>query len=317
MGLMFVQRKRLETRARFLTAVIALGLVGDASAESTDAHWYVPSYELGVVSSAIPLGAGIDAQGTGIRLTEQSGWITMFTVGAPVAALMYMTVQDQEVVGVRKVYAGSDGITKTTECSGEGSGRRCSEVTYRSERRLVDIQVDTKPLPPEVVAEQYRVRNAALEKLFLRPMHFDITYFPNRDDGSIHGGRATWYPVSLQLGPLLQVAVGYNYTRLTADVEMSGTTVSRTVRAHAIPVRLVIKPTLWMYATAEVSPNLLGLGESRMGENRSSSARADLTLKVPRSVPILHRLYGRTGVERRGLASGGTWGLHIEAGLSF
>lgn len=292
-----------------------------ARAELPAWHWYVPHYELGFTSSsgAVSFG-GAGASGYGIRLVEHGGFITPATVGAPIAAFMALTVKDREVTGIRKVYTGDDSIRTQTVMEGSVAGTQTTkEITTRNERRLVDIQVESKPLPPEVVAQQVRDRDIALGKITNRLMHFDLTYFPNRNDGSLHGARVSWYPISIQPSRYVQVALGYHYSKLRAEVAVDMEPADRrTHRAHAIPLRLIIKPALWMYASAELRPNLLGLTDDSTREDRSSSTRADLTIKVPRVVPWLHRLYLRGGVERTGLGGdGGGWGTNLEAGLAF
>jgi hypothetical protein len=292
-----------------------------ARAEIPAWHWYMSHYELGVTASsgAVSFG-GTGVSGYGIRLVEHSGFVTPVTIGAPITALLMMTVTDKEVTGIRKVYAGDDSIRTQTVTEGSVSGTQSTkEVTTRNERRLVDIQVESRPLPLAEVAKQEAERLDAVGRIFKNLlMHFDLTYFPNRNDGSLHGTRVTWYPVSVQPSRYFQLALGYNYTKLRADAVVDMQPMAEwTHRAHAVPARLIIKPALWIYASAEVRLNLLGFKDGRANEDRSSSARADLTVKIPRVVPWLHRLYVRGGFERNRLTSGGAWGTNLEAGLAF
>lgn len=326
----------LHRGMRTLRAWVAVGLVAVAAALASapnsvaaSPYWRAPFYELGLAQTdgGLTLADGTALRGTGIRLFEHSGLITPLTIGLPYAILRGMTIQERKVTGVTKVYSGQDRIEQRTKCEGVGRDRTCTDYVVQERRQLTDIIVHSVPLPPEVVAAQYAAANREFVGILGLSAHFDLTYFPNRDDGSLHGTRVAWYLLTWRPGnKLFELATGYQYERLRAETEDgSGVATKYVRRAHAIPIMLTLRPAPWIYGTVEFAGNILQAKDLFKGvdvdapgaEDHRSTARASLTLGIPRRVPWLHRIYVRGGVERSLWRRGDGWGTFLEGGLRF
>jgi len=305
-----------------------LALAGMPRPSTASPYWRAPFYELGLAqtSGGLTLSDGTALHGTGVRLFEHSGLITPLSIGLPFAILRGMTIKERQVTGVTKVYSGQDRMEQGTKCEGVGRDRSCTDYAIVEHRRVTDIIVHSVPLPPEVVAAQYAAADRELGGILGLSAHFDLTYFPNRDDGSLHGTRVIWYPVTWRPGKIFELATGYHYERLRAQVpDREGVPSSYARRAHAIPIMLTLRPAPWIYGCVEFAGNVLQATDLAKGidadapgaEDHRSTVRVTLTLGIPRRVPWLHRLYVRGGLERSLWRRGDGWGTFFEGGLRF
>lgn len=243
------------------------------------------------------------AGGAGLRLTETNGMITkgvlLTTVGL--------------ALGVFTSPAG--GSAKVEFIDREGTREKTDSLYPAYERvRVRGIKITATPPSPEAVAA-WEAGNAEVTGLLaMFPMHTDLVYYPQRDDGTLHGYAVSSYLIAAPLGRYVELATGYYFQRLTAArPAMDGVgTVTRTHRGRGIPVRLTVQPASWLAVHGELFFNMLAYDDEASGE-RTHGARVSGSF----ALPMMQRVFGRVGVERNRLGREGGWGSTVDVGLRF
>ncbi len=278
-----------------------------ASAEPLGANYFQEThYDVGLRSVDVSI-QGVSASGFGVHVTEQNGLIGR--------AILFIPT----LIGLIQL-GGDEKVTSTVEERDVNVDHVDSRgnVQYTTKRRVKVWTWSVRSLTPEERAQRDRNAQQQLEsyqRLAKHPMHFDLLYLPNRDNGQVHGVRGSFLPLALGIGKHVELATGYTGARMVIDRRGSAGETMRPAkfRMRGMPLRLGVAPARWLVFTGELNVNILGFTRDDDEADYRSTAR--LTAAV--SIPGVDRIFAKIGAERVGLGSGGVWHTFFEGGMRF
>lgn len=291
---------RLVYARRMRVVVAVLVLVLATSSAHAQSYFEETHYDIGIASlSGVSFG-GASASGTAFHITEHNGLVSRMILAIPFFLAGIQVGGDQKMAG---------GITHGTEdydvVEVDSHGVERSRETRTRETTSFNFSVVERT--PEEKVGQARTREALSQEYALiavHPMHFELRYLPERDDGHVHGIDAAIYPIAIGIGRHLEIAAGVSGSRMKIDVSEPDGMRTALHRSHAIPVRIGIAATRWLVLTAELHNNFL----SAYGSTFRGTAAI--------SLPHVERFYAKVGGERIGLANG-VWSTFVEGGMRF
>jgi hypothetical protein len=280
-------------------AILALILGCATTRFASQPYYQQTQVDVGITRSVdtVSYAGTSSASGTGLRLTENNGLITKSILTSAVIFLMELSE------GASRTKSSSSYSTEERargyECRSTAGGRQCVATGWQSVTTR-NVTVTVRPRTPEEQAAHEANLKSTGGLLAVIPMHTDIAYYPQRDNGDLWGYSASSYFIAVPATRFLELASGYYFQRFTARVvdETSGMQVTRKHRGRGIHGELFL--------------NQLAFDEKATGE-RTHGARLSAAI----ALPWMQRLYARLGIERNRLGEDGAWGTTVEIGARF
>lgn len=308
-----MRRSNGGLRRTCLFVVAAVGSACATTQRTSQPYFQQTQVDVGLsfASHAVSFDGAEAADGVGFHFYEANGALTK-TVIATWLAFLIDSSDRAGRTSTESSYSTSTEAYGVT-CQNVVTRTNCAAAGYRSVTTR-NVTVNVRPRSPEEQAAYEQAQEAAGTFLDVIPMHTDITYYPDRENGELSGYNVTSYFLALPLHRFFELATGYYWQRLRANVVDTTTMVeeTRTHRGKGVPVRLTFQPTSFFALQGEVFLNRLVLDEDVRAET-SHGVRFSSSL----AVPWMQRLYVRGGVERNRLGSDGTWGSTFEVGARF
>jgi len=186
---------------------------------------------------------------------------------------------------------------------GDGWERTTTTTTYYSEEEMRQKR--------EAAAE-------ATASILSFPFTMELIYFPQRDDGKLHGWQWSWYAVDWPRRSPLRFETGFHWDRLGGRIDDpagSGVPVEVSYRSLGIPLKLTYRPVEWVQADVEWRWSIFYRGDVPEHHNRNQMVRGSLTVMLPFRFPLVDMVYGRATAQSNNVTDPGKVGFMLELGV--
>jgi hypothetical protein len=145
----------------------------------------------------------------------------------------------------------------------------------------------------------------------------ELIYFPQQDDGSLHGFQWTWYVFDWPKRSPLRFETGFHWDRLGGEVTdpMTGARVESSYRNAGFPLKIVYRPLEYVQFEGEFRWNTFAKDDVPEHHNYHQMVRGSATVQLPGELPFLGMFYGRATLQSNNWLEPGKTGYMLELGL--
>jgi hypothetical protein len=154
----------------------------------------------------------------------------------------------------------------------------------------------------------------ATGSILMFPFTMELIYFPQRDDGKLHGFQWSWYLWDFPKRSRLRFETGFHWDRLGGQVDG----MEMTYKTFGMPFKVIYRPVEWVQFDAEFRWSFLGSfagGDIPENENYNQMGRGSLELISPLDWQILNLFYGRATLQSNDVLDPSKTGYMIELGV--
>jgi hypothetical protein len=282
---------RRSAVAAVVAVCLALGGARAARADGTITSLDTVYVDVGGVyaQDAVIFGDGpkMGLSGRGLRYYERHCCLARFLAATTIGLLLSAGAASPYSKVESKTYQSGDYIvTETT-------------YTYKTE---------------EEKRQQREAAAQATADIMSFPFTMELIYFPDEDDGKLHGFQWSWYLYDFPKRSPVRLELGLHWDSLGGRItDEAGNTMSASYKSAGKPVRAVFRPVNWIQADVEWRWNWLSTDDLPAGANRNEMVRAALEVQLP--LPYLNLFYGRVSAQSNNVGEVSKTGYLLEVGL--